>query len=120
MGEHTSVGVTVRVFLMACLYRPCQVTLLDDAYSVREPLELQWQQGAFLQLAGRRTEVLKKKCSLAGAGGGRFRRCWTCGASRTACRPPVGEGKLSCRARYTLCLLYADAQGRAPLPGEGL
>ena len=45
MGEHTSVGVTVRVFLMACLYRPCQVTLLDDAYSVREPLELQWQQG---------------------------------------------------------------------------
>ena len=111
MGEHTSVGVTVRVFLMACLYRPCQVTLLDDAYSVREPLELQWQQGAFLQLAGRRTEVLKKKCSLA-VQGAEIQKVLDLWCEQDSVQASCGEGKLSCRARYTLCLLYADAQGR--------
>lgn len=111
MGEQTSVGVEIHGFLTAFLTKPCQVQVLDDAYSTREPLELRWQQESFLHIAGRQNEVLKKKCSLT-VPGGEIQKVLDLWCEQDSLRAACGEGKLTYRARYTLCLLYTDSQGK--------
>ena len=64
VGEYTSVGVVIKVFLIAFLYKSCEVEIIDDAYSVRAQLDLHYSQSAFTQIHSMFSEVLKKKCSL--------------------------------------------------------
>ena len=61
VGEYTSVDVTLKVFITAFLYKACEVEFMDDAYSVRIPLELRYAQASLVAVREVYTESLKKK-----------------------------------------------------------
>lgn len=111
VGENTAVSVVVKVFLLAFLYKACEVEVIDDAYSVDCPLELRYSQSAFTQIHGVHSEVLKKKCSLA-VSGEEIQQVLDLWCQQDSVQSTCERGKLTYRVKYTMCLLYSNAEGR--------
>lgn len=111
VGEATGVSVVVKVFLLAFLYKACEVEVIDDAYSVDAPLGLRYGQSAFSQIHGVHSEVLKKKCSLS-VPGEEIQRVLDLWCQQDSIQSSCERGKLAYRVKYTMCLLYMNAQGR--------
>lgn len=111
VGENTGVSVVVKVFLLAFLYKACEVEMIDDAYSVDCPLELRYSQSAFTQIHGVHTEVLKKKCSLQ-VSGEEITKVLDLWCQQDSVQSACDKGKLTYRVKYTMCLLYGNSQGR--------
>ena len=111
VGEYTSVDVSVKVFLTAFLYQPCEVEMIDDAYSVKGPLELRYAQSSLLDAQEVYSEVLKKKCSLT-VTEEEIQKVVDLWCEQESVQSTCEEGKLTYRVRYTICLLYRSASGR--------
>ena len=111
VGEYTGVSVVVKVFLMAFLYKPCEVEIINDAYSVRSPLELRYAQSVFTKLHGVSTEVLKKKCTLS-VSDGEIQKILDVWCEQDTVQSVCEKAKLSYRIKYTVCMLYVNGQGR--------
>ena len=111
VGEYTSVDVSVKVFLTAFLYQPCEVEMIDDAYSVKGPLELRYTQSSLLDAQEVYSEVLKKKCSLT-VTEEEIQKVVDLWCEQESVQSTCEEGKLTYRVRYTICLLYRSASGR--------
>lgn len=111
MGEYTSVNVVMKLFLTAFLYKPCQVEVIDDAYSVRVPLDLRYSQTAFTQVCGVRDEVLKKKCALTAQEDG-IEKILDLWCEQDSVQSVCDKEKLNYRVRCTVCMLYLGGQGR--------
>ncbi len=111
VGEYTGVSVVVKVFLMAFLYKACEVEIINDAYSVKAPLELRYAQNAFTQVHGQSSEVLKKKCALT-VQDEDIQRVLDIWCEQDNVQSSCEKAKLTYRVRYTLCMLYINGQGR--------
>lgn len=111
VGENTGVSVVIKVFLLAFLYKACEMEIIDDAYSVDAPLELRYSQSAFTLVHGVHQEVLKKKCTLE-AGGDEIQKVLDLWCQQDSVQSVCEKGKLTYRVKYTLCLLYIGGQGR--------
>ena len=111
VGEYTSVDLSLKVFLTAFLYQPCQVEMIDDAYSVQGPLELKYSQSSLLDAQEVYTEVLKKKCSLT-VTEEEIQKVVDLWCEQESVQSSWEEGKLTYRVRYTICMLYRGASGR--------
>lgn len=111
VGENTGVSVVIKVFLMAFLYKVCEVEVIDDAYSVDGPLELRYGQSAFTLVHGVHSEVLKKKCSLQAAGE-EIQRVLDLWCQQDSVQAVCEKGKMTYRVKVTMCLLYVSGQGR--------
>lgn len=128
MGENTSVSVTIKLTVLALLYKPCEVQLLEDAYSRLRPLNLRWEQGTFLRQAETVSQVCKKKVTMS-LGGEEIRRVVDLWQEQSSVQAVMEQGSLSFRAKWNLCLLYENAQGKlccaekscdASFPAEGV
>ncbi len=111
MGENTGVGVVAKIFLAAFLYRPCEVEIIDDAYSVRAPLTLRYAQSSFMQAEGVHSEVLKKKCVLT-TQEDEIEKILDLWCEQESVQTTCEKGKLTYRVRCTVCMLYLGCQGR--------
>lgn len=111
VGEYTSVDVSLKVFLTAFLYRPCEVELVSDAFSTQAPMDLRFAQSSLLAVQEVYSEVLKKKCTLT-ATEEEIQKVVDLWCEQEGVQSTCGEGKLSYRVRYTLCLLYRGTSGR--------
>lgn len=111
VGEYTGVSVVVKIFIMAFLYKPCEVEIIDDAYSVKAPLELRYVQSAFTQIHGTSSEVLKKKCSLS-VTDDEIQKVLDLWCEQDTVQSTCEKAKLNYRVKYTVCMLYISAQGR--------
>ena len=111
MGEYTSVDVSLKVFLTAFLYQPCEVELVSDAFSTQAPMDLRFAQSSLLAVQEVYSEVLKKKCTLT-ATEEEIQKVVDLWCEQEGVQSTCGEGKLSYRVRYTLCLLYRGTSGR--------
>ncbi|WP_322182676.1 DUF3794 domain-containing protein [Neglectibacter caecimuris] len=111
VGEYTSVHIVAKVFLVAFLYKPCEIEMIDDAYSVRAPLELRYAQNSFTQAQSVHTEVLKKKCALS-VQEDEIERILDIWCEQDSVQSVCDKGKLNFRVRYTVCMLYLGSGGR--------
>ena len=111
VGEYTSVDVSLKVFLTAFLYQPCEVQLVSDAFSTQAPMDLRFAQSSLLAVQEVYSEVLKKKCTLT-ATEEEIQKVVDLWCEQEGVQSTCGEGKLSYRVRYTLCLLYRGTSGR--------
>lgn len=111
VGEYTGVSVMVKVFIMAFLYKPCEVEIINDAYSVKAPLELRYAQNAFTQIHGTSSEVLKKKCSL-DVTDDEIQKVLDIWCEQDTVQAVCEKSKLSYRVKYNICMLYMNSQGR--------
>ncbi|MCI9553564.1 MAG: DUF3794 domain-containing protein [Acutalibacter sp.] len=111
VGEYTGVSVVVKVFLMAFLYKACEVEIINDAYSVKAPLELRYAQSSFTQIHGVSSEVLKKKCSLT-VSDDEIQRVLDVWCEQDNVQSTCEKTKINYRVKYTICMLYVNAQGR--------
>ena len=109
VGEYTSVDVRVGVFLTAFLYQTCQISYLDDAYSIRAPLELRYEETPLLDVQEIHSEVLKKKGTLSVEEIQKVVDLW---CEQDSVRSRCEKGKLFYRVKFTVCLLYQNVQGR--------
>ncbi len=111
VGEYTSVDITAKIFLVAFLYKSCEIEAVDDAYSVRAPLELRYAQSALTQIQEVRSEMLKKKCALSVQEDeiGKILDLW---CEKDSTQAVCDKGKLTFRVRFTVCMLYTGAGGR--------
>lgn len=111
VGEYTGVGVLAKVFLVAFLYKSCEIEAVDDAYSVRAPLELRYSQSSFTQVQGIHSEILKKKCALS-VQEDEIEKILDIWCEQDSVQSACDKGKLNYRVRYTVCVLYQGSQGR--------
>ncbi len=111
VGEYTSANVLAKIFLVAFLYQSCEVEMIDDAYSVKAPLEMRYSQSAFTLVQGVHSEVLKKKCALS-VQEDEIEKILDLWCEQDDVQSSCDKGKLSYRVRYTLCMLYLGSQGR--------
>jgi len=111
VGEYTGVSVMIKVFIMAFLYKPCEVEIINDAYSVKAPLELRYSQNAFTQIYGTASEVLKKKCSLS-ITDDEIQKILDIWYEQDTVQAVCEKAKLNYRVKYNICMLYMNAQGR--------
>lgn len=111
VGEYTSISVMVKVFIMAFLYKSCEVEIINDAYSVKAPLELRYAQNAFTKIHGTSSEVLKKKCSLA-VTEDEIQKVLDVWCEHDTVQAVCEKAKLDYRVKYNICMLYMNAQGR--------
>ncbi len=111
VGEYTGVSVMVKVFIMAFLYKACEVEIIDDAYSVKAPLELRYSQNAFTQIHGTASEVLKKKCSMTVAED-EIQKVLDIWCEQDTVQTVCEKAKLNYRVKYNICMLYVNSQGR--------
>lgn len=111
VGEYTSVDVTLKVFVTAFLYKACEVEFIDDAYSVRTPLELRYAQASLVAVREVYTESLKKKCSLT-VTEDELQKVVDLWCEQENVKSTCEQGKLCYRVRYTVCLLYQGTSGR--------
>lgn len=111
MGEYTSVNMLCKVFLVAFLYKPCQIEAVDDAYSVQVPLELRYAQSALTQAQMVHSETLKKKCVLS-VQEDEIEKILDIWCEQDSVQSACDKGKLNYRVRFTVCLLYLGSQGR--------
>lgn len=111
VGEYTSVDVTLKVFVTAFLYKACEVEFIDDAYSVRIPLELRYAQASLVAVREVYTESLKKKCSLT-VTEDELQKVVDLWCEQENVKSTCEQGKLCYRVRYTVCLLYQGTSGR--------
>lgn len=110
--------VSLKVFLTAFLYQPCEVELVSDAFSTQAPMDLRFAQSSLLAVQEVYSEVLKKKCTLT-ATEEEIQKVVDLWCEQEGVQSTCGEGKLSYRVRYTLCLLYRG-KGGAVLPDHRL
>lgn len=111
VGENTGVSVVIKVFLMAFLYKSCEVEMISDAYSVKAPLELRYAQSAFTQIHGMHAETLKKKCSLS-ITGDEIQKVLDVWCEQDTVQTVCEKAKLNYRVKYNACMLYVNSQGR--------
>lgn len=111
VGEYTSVSVMVKAFVLAFLYKACEVEIINDAYSVKAPLELRYSQSSFTQIHGISSEVLKKKCSLT-VSDDEIQKVLDIWCEQDSVQTACEKSKLNYRVKVTVCMLYVNAQGR--------
>lgn len=111
VGEYTVAELLVKVFLAAFLYKPCEVEIIDDAYSVKTPLTLRYGQTSLITAQDTHSEVLKKKCILPAAEEG-IEKLLDIWCEQDKVQSTCDKGKLNYRVRFTVCMLYAAAGGR--------
>ncbi len=111
VGEYTSVDASVKIFLTAFLYQPCQVDMVKDAYSVKGPLELRYAQSSLTTVGEVYTQTLKKKHSISIAEE-EVQKVVDLWCEQESAQSTCGEGKITYRVRYTICLLYRGSSGR--------
>ncbi len=111
VGENTGVDVFARVFIVGFIYKPYEVDVIDDAYSVNQPAELNYTQSNFLQIYGISDETLKNKCTL-NINGEEIQKIidiWVEGADTSSY---CDKGKINHRVKYDICMLYANDQNK--------
>lgn len=111
VGEYTSVGVVIKVFLIAFLYQACEMDLIDDAYSVCAPIDLQYSQSAFTRIHSVHSEMLKKKCSLT-VSDNEIQKVLDIWCEQDSVQSTCDKGKINYRVKYTVCMLYVNTQGK--------
>lgn len=111
VGEYTEISVVIKVFLIAFLYKPCEVEIIDDAYSTRSPLDLKYAQNSFTRVQGVFSEVLKKKCILS-IPEDEIQKIVDIWCDQEGIQSTCDKGKLNYRVKYAVCVLYMNAQGR--------
>ena len=94
VGEYTSVDVSLKVFLTAFLYQPCEVELVSDAFSTQAPMDLRFAQSSLLAVQEVYSEVLKKKCTLT-ATDEEIQKVVDLWCEQEGVQSTCGEGKLS-------------------------
>lgn len=111
MGENTGVNIFVKLFIIAFLYEKCEISIVDDAYSVSKPAELNYSQTNFLQLFGTDSLTEKNKCAIVVTGDDiqKIIDVWVENQDITAY---CDKGKIDYRIKYNICLLYENSQER--------
>lgn len=110
VGEYTSVSVVAKAFVSAFLYKACEIEMIDDAYSVRAPLELRYAQTSFMQIKGIREEVFKKKHVITVED--EISKILDIWCEQDNVQPTCDKGKINYRLRCTVCMLYVGSDGR--------
>lgn len=111
MGENTGVDVFARVFIVGFIYKPYEVSIIDDAYSVDKPVELNYAQNNFMQIHGKSSENLKDKCTLT-INGEEIQKIIDVWVENADTSTYCDKGKLNHRVKFNLCVLYSNAQNR--------
>lgn len=111
MGENTGVTVFAKLFVVGFLYRPCEIDVVDDAYSVDKPVELHYAQNNFMQTYGVHNDTLKNKSSMVVSGEEiqKILDIWIEGAETSSY---CDKGKINYRVKYNVCMLYMNDQNR--------
>ncbi|WP_099204321.1 DUF3794 domain-containing protein [Scatolibacter rhodanostii] len=118
VGENTGVDVFARLFVVGFVYKPYEVDVIDDAYSVNRPAELHYAQNNFMQIYGTNEETLKNKCLLTVSGEEiqKIIDIWTEAAETNSY---CDKGKMNHRVKYNICMLYANTQDRIMYTEKG-
>lgn len=111
MGEYTGVTVFMKIFVVAFLYKDCEVSIIDDAYSVDMPVELNYTQSNFMQIHDIRNENIRNKCSIS-VSGEEINKIVDIWNEQTEVSTYFDKGELNYRIKNCICLLYINSQGR--------
>ncbi len=111
VGECTGVHVVLKVFLVAFLYEEKEIEVIDDAYSIRAPLDLKYRQTGITEIQSTLSEVLKKKCSLT-VSDDEIQKVIDLWSEECDVQSYCDKGKLNYRVRCNLCMLYLGSQNR--------
>lgn len=111
VGEYTGVNVLIKVFLVAFLYQECEVEIIDDAYSIAAPLDLHYSQSPFTEIHGIHSEILKKKCAIT-VNEDEIQKVIDLWSEQDDVQSYCEKGKINYRVRYSICILYMNAQGK--------
>lgn len=111
MGECTGVSVFVKVFIIAFIYRACEINIIDDAYSVARPVELNYSQNNFLQIQDKTSDTVKNKCPLV-VNGEEIQKVLDIWNEQAEVTAYCDKGKVNYRIKYNICMLYMNSQNR--------
>lgn len=111
MGENTGVTVFVKLFVIAFIYKNTEINVIDDAYSVARPVELNYSQSNFMQIFGERSEVLKNKCPVI-VNGEEIQKVMDIWNEQPEVISYCDKGKLNFRVRHNICILFCNSQDR--------
>lgn len=111
MGECTGVTVFMKLFVVAFLYKRKEISVVDDAYSVAQPVELNYSQSSFLQVFGTKNETIKNKCAVT-VNGEEIQKIIDIWNEQPEVTAYCDKDKLNYRIRHNICVLYTNAQGR--------
>lgn len=111
VGEYTSVSVLMKLFLVVFLYEPCEVEMVDDAYSVKAPLSLKYTRSSLMQVQGVRRETLKKKSTIS-VTEDEIEKILDLWCEQDSVQTTCDKGKLNYRVRCTACMLFQGSHGR--------
>jgi hypothetical protein len=110
-GECTGVTVFTKLFITAFMYRDSDITMIDDAYSVAKPVLLDYTQSNFIQICGEKRDVLRNKCPMV-LQGEEIQKVIDIWNENTEISAFCDKEKLQYRIKYTVCLLFMNAQNR--------
>lgn len=111
MGECTGVSVFIRLFVIVQIYKNTEIDIIDDAYSVAKPVELNYSQTGFMQIQSKKADTLKNKCQM-NTGGEEIQKIIDIWIEDADTKSYCDKGKLNHRTKYNICLLYFNAQGK--------
>lgn len=111
MGECTGVTVFLKLFVVAYLYKQKEISVVDDAYSVAQPVELDYSQSSFLQVFGTKNDTVKNKCVVT-VSGEEIQKILDIWNEQPEVTAYCDKDKLNYRIRHNICILYVNAQGR--------
>lgn len=111
MGECTGATVFLKLFVVAFLYKKKEISIVDDAYSVRQPVELNYSQNSFTQIFGTKTDTLKNKCPVT-VNGEEIQKVIDIWNEQPDVTAYCDKNKLNYRIRHNICVLFTNSQGR--------
>lgn len=111
VGENTGVNVLVKVFIIAYIYKACEISMIDDAYSVAYPIDLHYAQNSFTEIHGVTSEVLKKKCAVP-VNEEEIEKILDLWCEQDSVQSYCEKGKINYRVKYVICMLYQAVEGK--------
>lgn len=111
MGECTGVNVFIKIFIVAFVYKNKEIDIIDDAYSVSKPVELNYAQSSFMQIYDEKSEMLKDKCAVV-VSGEEIQKVIDIWSEQNEVTSYCEKNKLNHRIRCTICILFTNAQDR--------
>lgn len=111
VGEYTGVSVILKVFFVAFLYKECEVSLVDDAYSTKMPAELRYGQTSLTKIHRCFSETQRKKC-VVNVQEDEIQKVVDLWCEQEAVQSHCEKEKLNHHVKYCICLLYMNAQGK--------
>ena len=111
MGECTGVSAFVKLFIVAFIYKSKEIEIIDDAYSIGKPVELNYTQSNFMQVFDTKTDTLKDKCEVI-VSGEEIQGIIDIWSEQDEVNSYCDKGKLNHRVKCNICILFTNAQGR--------